>query len=55
MRILTANEGKVFAYKDEEGKEQVLGNVLYLGKEDRPERYYQIDKVEEEDARDKES
>ena len=46
MKILQAEEGKVFAYKDGE-EEIVLGEVLCLGKNDNGERYYQSDKKEE--------
>ena len=41
--ILEADQGKVFAYKDENGAEIVLGTVLCLGKNDDGSRYYQID------------
>lgn len=43
MRILTAEVGKVFAYRDELGNEIILGDTLYLGKNDDGKRYYQID------------
>ena len=43
MRTLRAEEGKIFAYKDEEDNEIRLGNELVLGKEDNGSRYYQID------------
>ena len=42
MRILTAEQGKVFAYRDELGNEIILGDTLYLGKNDDGKRYYQI-------------
>lgn len=42
-RILTASEGKVFAYKDTNGEEIKLGLVLYLGINDDGSRYYEID------------
>lgn len=48
MRTLTADEGKIFAYKNEKGEEQVLGPVLYLGINDDGTRYYQIDKPTEQ-------
>lgn len=47
MKILQAEEGKVFAYKDENGEEVVLGEVLYLGKNDDGSRYYQVEKPQE--------
>ena len=41
MKTLTASKGKVWAYK--EGDEEViLGNILYLGKNDDGSRYYEI-------------
>lgn len=43
LRTKTASEGKVFAYKDENGEEIVLGSTLYLGKNDDGSRYYEID------------
>lgn len=50
MEVLKATEGKVFAYKDKEGNEIVLGAVLYLGVNDDGSRYYEVDapKPEEE-------
>ena len=47
MEVLKAKEGKVFAYKDENGEEVILGTEIYLGKEDDGLRYYEIDKPEE--------
>ena len=47
MKILEAEAGKVFAYKNENGEEIVLGEELYLGKNDNGERYYQIEKPQE--------
>lgn len=47
MNILEAKPGKVFAYKDEEGEEIVLGSILYLGINDDGKRYYQIDAPKE--------
>lgn len=41
--IKIATEGKVFAYKDENNNEVILGNELYLGKNDDGSRYYEID------------
>ncbi len=47
MNTLKANEGKVFAYKDENGNEVILGEELFLGVEDDGSRYYEIDKPTE--------
>jgi hypothetical protein len=47
LRTMTASEGKVFAYKDENGEEIVLGSVLYLGINDDGSRYYEIDAPKE--------
>lgn len=47
MKILTAEAGKIFAYKDEQGNEIPCGEMLYLGKNDKGERFYQIDKPAE--------
>lgn len=51
---MKASEGKVFAYKDEEGNEVVLGSELYLGVNDDGSQYYEIDapveNKEEEDT-----
>ena len=49
MKVLTAENGKVWAYRDDKGEEIVLGEVLYLGKNDNGERYYQIEKVVQDD------
>lgn len=46
MKTLTASEGKVFAYKNENGEEVILGEIIYLGKNDDGSRYYEIDKPE---------
>ena len=43
MSIKYASEGKVFAYKDDNNIEIVLGSILYLGKNDDGSRYYEID------------
>ena len=43
MRILTAQEGKTFAFKNEKDEEVILGSVLYLGKNDDGSRYYEVD------------
>lgn len=50
LRKKEASEGKVFAYKDANNEEQILGNTLYLGINDDGERYYEVDapKSEEE-------
>lgn len=50
MKVLTAKEGKVFAYKDDKGEEIILGTEIYLGKEDDGARYYEIDAPKENDA-----
>jgi len=52
MKVMKASEGKVFAYKDEEGNEVILGAELYLGINDDGSRYYEVDapKPEEENA-----
>ena len=47
MKTLIAEQGKVWAYK-ENGEEIILGSVLYLGKNDNGERYYEIDEPVEE-------
>lgn len=44
MNTLKANEGKVFAYKDEDGNEIILGEELFLGVDDDGSRYYEVDK-----------
>ena len=44
MKTLIVEQGKVWAYK-ENGEEIILGDILYLGKNDNGERYYQIEKV----------
>lgn len=46
MKVITAEEGKVFAYKEGE-EEIVLGSVLYLGVNDDGSRYYQVEKKEQ--------
>lgn len=48
MKVLTASEGKVFAYKDDKGEEIILGTEIYLGKEDDGARYYEIDAPQQE-------
>ena len=54
MKIIHASEGKVFAYKDEQGQEIVLGQTLYLGINDDGSRYYEIEikEYEENDRQD---
>ena len=51
MKTLKASEGKVFAYKDEQGNEIILGSILYLGVNDDGSRYYEIEIKEEEHDR----
>lgn len=48
LRIKQASEGKVFAYKNENGEEIILGSTLYLGINDDGSRYYEIDEPKEE-------
>lgn len=43
MHIKTASSGKVWAYKDQNNEEIILGSVLYLGKNDDGSRYYEVD------------
>ena len=43
MKTMTAQEGKIFAYKDEKGEEILLGSELYLGINDDGSRYYEVD------------
>lgn len=47
LRKLIANEGYIWAFKDENGNEILLSNLLYLGKEDDGTKYYQVKKPEE--------
>lgn len=47
MKTLIAEQGKVWAYR-ENGEEIILGSVLYLGKNDNGERYYQVEKPSNE-------
>lgn len=47
MRTKTASEGKVFAYKDKNGEEVILGSTLYLGINDDGSRYYEVDEPKE--------
>lgn len=42
MLIKIATPGKIWAYKDGE-EERILGDVLYLGKNDDGSRYYEVD------------
>ena len=46
IKTMKASEGKIFAYKDENGEEILLGNTLYLGINDDGSRYYEVDKPE---------
>ena len=48
LKIKQAQPNKVFAYKDETGKEIILGNTLYLGINDDGSRYYEVDEPKEE-------
>jgi len=43
IKTMTASEGKIFAHKDENGEEILLGNILYLGVNDDGSRYYEVD------------
>ena len=43
LNIKQAKEGKVFAYKNENNEEVLLGNILYLGCNDDGSRYYEVD------------
>ena len=47
LRKLIANEGYIWAFKDDNGNEVLLSNLLYLGKEDDGTKYYQVKKPEE--------
>ena len=51
MNIKTAQPGKTWAYKDEQGQEIVLGSILYLGINDDGSRYYEIEIKEETNDR----
>ena len=42
MSIKIAQLGKVWAYKEGD-EETILGNILYLGKNDDGSRYYEVD------------
>lgn len=46
LRIKQASEGKIFAYKDDNGEEIKLGSVLYLGCNDDGSRYFEIENKE---------
>lgn len=48
LRTKEASEGKVFAYKDQNGEEIILGSTLYLGINDDGSRYYEVDEQVEE-------
>lgn len=43
VRKLVAKEGFIFAYKDSNGEEIKMSNILYLGKKDKGERYYEVE------------
>ena len=47
LRIKQASEGKIFAYKDENGEEIKLGSTLYLGVNDDGSRYYEVEDGED--------
>ena len=49
MKIIKAQEGKVFAYK-EGTQEIILGNILYLGINDDGLKYYEVDTPIEEEV-----
>lgn len=46
-KILRASEGKIFAYKDNNGEEIKLGSVLYLGVNDDGSRYYEVEEIKD--------
>lgn len=43
LRKKVANKDKVWAYKDKYNQEIILGNTIYLGKNDDESRYYEVD------------
>lgn len=45
--IKQASNNKLFAYKNAEGEEIILGERLYLGVNDDGSRYYEVEKIEE--------
>lgn len=47
LRIKQASEGKIFAYKDVNGEEQLLGHTLYLGINDDGSRYYEVEEIKD--------
>lgn len=47
LRIKQASEGKIFAYKDNNGEEVILGGVLYLGVNDDGSRYYEVEEIKD--------
>lgn len=49
LRKYIAEEGKIWAFTDDEGNIVKLSNILYLGIEDKLERYYQIVLEEEKE------
>lgn len=48
LRKKEASEGKVFAYKDQNGEEIILGSTLYLGINDDGSRYYEVEEMKED-------
>ena len=47
LRIKQASEGKIFAYKDNNGEEIKLGSTLYLGVNDDGSRYYEVEEIKD--------
>ena len=43
LKVKKSSEGKVWAYKDKYNQEIILGNTIYLGKNDDESRYYEVD------------
>ena len=48
LNEIKAHEGKVWAYKDQDGNEITMGKILYLGLNDNMLNYYEIDEITEE-------
>ena len=48
LNKIEAHEGKVWAYKEKDGREIVMGRVIYLGSNDNGIGYYEIDEQVEE-------
>ena len=42
IRVKTAKDGYVLAYKDSKGNEVIMGKRVYLGANDDPKKYYEI-------------